>query len=124
MTNKQKRTLWRIIAAAALLAAADTHDALVEGGDVIPEGRVGHLGRLFGQDLPLPGGVQHRDAMGLLVLPHPPGHIHAAEKELRELGVDGVDLPPEFVELAHRAFTSQQFKSPAGRKRPKPPPPR
>ena len=89
----------------ALLATAEPHDGLVEGGDVGPAGRIGDCDRLPGQDLLFTGLIQDRETVFLLVGAHPCRHIHAAEKEGGELGVYLVDLGAEGVQFAH-AFTS------------------
>ena len=47
----------------ALLATAEPHDGLVEGGDVGPAGRIGDCDRLPGQDLLFTGLIQDRETV-------------------------------------------------------------
>ena len=89
-----------------LLPPREAQDGLIQGGDVgLGRLSLGQL-RLPGQYVLLPGGVQHREAVGLLIGPHPARHLHPAEKQAGQLSVDGVDLSAVRFQFRH-TVTSQ-----------------
>ena len=86
-----------------LAAAAQLKDGLVEGVRVVPE----FLGGLLLQlpELgPLPPGVQHRDAVGLLPGGDLRRHLHPLEEEGEELVVNGVHFFPVILQFHACSF--------------------
>ena len=83
-------------AALVLIGAAGRQDGA--------EHRLRVLGQLlaglfphFGQQGPLPARVQGGHAVRLFIGGDVPGHVHALFEQVHQLGVDGVDLAPQFL---------------------------
>ena len=55
-------------------------------------------------------GVQHRDAPLLLIPSHRAGHLHPAQEQLYQLGVDRVDLPAVSFQFGHVPLSSFPFQ--------------
>ena len=88
---------------AGLTAAAQLEEGLVEGVRVVPEVLGGLL--LQRPELgPLPPGVQHREAVGLLIGGDLRRRLHPLEEKGQELGVNGVHFFPVVLQFHACSF--------------------